>query len=255
MRQPEASGNWWMASRRRWRRPAGPTTRSRENWGALIGNHLAEKETNCVVVPNAGTIPRIRADANFRIPDLAVTCSDYEQEEYDVTEPLLLVEILSPANKAETWTSVWAYTTMPSVRRGADTAQRPRAGGTTPARRTRELAGAGAGDGGRGAVTGEYRLPRSACCDLSADAPWSRHARAWRGLSFRSPIRSGHFLSLSVGAERRISHNPREPATGTRRLDFRSNRGGRIRTVYSNSPLVGLTAMRASWSSLVGAAH
>src|SRR5690349_2545122 len=47
--------------------------------GRLIGNHLAEKGTNCTVVPNAGTIPRIRADANFRIPDLAVTCSDYEQ--------------------------------------------------------------------------------------------------------------------------------------------------------------------------------
>jgi Uma2 family endonuclease len=84
--------------------------------GRLIGNHLVEKDTNCTVVPNAGTIPRIRADANFRIPDLAVTCSDYEQEEYDVTEPVLLVEILSPTNKAETWTNVWAYTTIPSVR-------------------------------------------------------------------------------------------------------------------------------------------
>ena len=84
--------------------------------GRLIGNHLAEQAPMCSVITNPGTIPRIRADANFRIPDLAVTCSDYEQEEYDVTEPVLLVEILSPTNKAETWTNVWAYTTIPSVR-------------------------------------------------------------------------------------------------------------------------------------------
>ena len=84
--------------------------------GRLIGNHLAEQGKNCTVVPNAGTIPRIRADANFRIPDLAVTCSDYQVEEYDISEPVLLVEILSPTNKTETWTNVWAYTTIPSVR-------------------------------------------------------------------------------------------------------------------------------------------
>ncbi|MGH7050134.1 MAG: hypothetical protein ACREE5_05775, partial [Acetobacteraceae bacterium] len=32
------------------------------------------------------------------------------------TEPLLLIEILSPSNQAETWANVWAYTTIPSVR-------------------------------------------------------------------------------------------------------------------------------------------
>jgi Uma2 family endonuclease len=84
--------------------------------GRLIGNHLIEQGKNCTVVPNAGTIPRIRADANFRIPDLAVTCSDYQEEEYDVSEPVLMVEVLSPTNKTETWTNVWAYTTIPTVR-------------------------------------------------------------------------------------------------------------------------------------------
>ena len=29
---------------------------------------------------------------------------------------MLLVEILSPTNKTETWTNVWAYTTIPMVR-------------------------------------------------------------------------------------------------------------------------------------------
>jgi Uma2 family endonuclease len=29
---------------------------------------------------------------------------------------VLIVEILSPTNNTETWTNVWAYTTIPSVR-------------------------------------------------------------------------------------------------------------------------------------------
>ena len=31
-------------------------------------------------------------------------------------DPVLLIEILSPGNQAETWVNVWAYTTIPSVR-------------------------------------------------------------------------------------------------------------------------------------------
>jgi Uma2 family endonuclease len=87
-----------------------------ERVGPPLGNHLAAQAPGCSVITNAGTIPRVRADANFRIPDLAVTCSDYQEEEYDVSEPVLMVEILSPTNKTETWTNVWAYTTIPSVR-------------------------------------------------------------------------------------------------------------------------------------------
>ena len=83
--------------------------------GALIRNHLLEQNSPCSVVPAPGVIPRVRADTNYRIPDIAVTCSDYQEEEYDLTDPVLLVEILSPRNRAETWTNVWAYTTMPSV--------------------------------------------------------------------------------------------------------------------------------------------
>lgn len=81
----------------------------------LIGNHLAEQSPECSAITNAGTIPRIRADTNFRIPDLAVTYTGYQEEEYDVSEPVPMVEILSPTNKTETWTDVWAYTTIPTV--------------------------------------------------------------------------------------------------------------------------------------------
>ncbi|HVC61864.1 MAG TPA: Uma2 family endonuclease [Acetobacteraceae bacterium] len=82
----------------------------------LIGNHLLAQGGPCSVVPTPGVVPRVCADSNYRIPDLAVTCSDYQEEEYDLTDPVLLVELLSPSNRAETWTNVWAYTTMPSVR-------------------------------------------------------------------------------------------------------------------------------------------
>lgn len=70
----------------------------------------------CSVLPTSGVVPRIRSQSNFRIPDLAVTCAPYSEEEYALSEPVLLIEILSPSNQAETWTNVWAYTTIPSVR-------------------------------------------------------------------------------------------------------------------------------------------
>jgi Uma2 family endonuclease len=53
---------------------------------------------------------------NFRIPDLAVTCSSYETEESALTDPILVIEILSPSNQTETWANVWAYASIPRVR-------------------------------------------------------------------------------------------------------------------------------------------
>ena len=84
--------------------------------GALIRNHLLERGGPCFVVPTQGVVPRARSDDNYRIPDLAVTCTGYETEEYSLVEPVLLVEILSPSNQAETWTNIWAYMTIPSLR-------------------------------------------------------------------------------------------------------------------------------------------
>jgi Uma2 family endonuclease len=81
----------------------------------LIGNHLIDRGGPCFVIPNPGIVPRVRSDNNFRIPDLAVTCSPYRQEEYALADPVLVVEILSPSNQPETWANVWAYTTIPSI--------------------------------------------------------------------------------------------------------------------------------------------
>ena len=80
-----------------------------------IDRHLREGDTPCFIVSTPGVVPRVRSHSNFRIPDLAVTCTPYQDEEYDLANPMLIIEILSPSNRAETWTNIWAYTTLPSV--------------------------------------------------------------------------------------------------------------------------------------------
>lgn len=84
--------------------------------GLVLGLHLREQGRRCSVVTAPGIIPRVNASTNVRIPDLAVTCSDYQEEEATLADPVLSIELLSPSNKAETWSNVWTYTTIPSVR-------------------------------------------------------------------------------------------------------------------------------------------
>jgi len=84
--------------------------------GRLIGNHLRASASPCSVVVTPGVVPRILAAHNVRVPDLAVTCSGYQREESTLADPVLIVEILSLSNQADTWANVWAYTSIPSVR-------------------------------------------------------------------------------------------------------------------------------------------
>ena len=97
-----------------------PTSRTqgalRAEIGGAIGNHLLAADSPCSVVNSPGIIPRVRGHDNFRIPELTVTCTDYDTKEYDVANPVLIVEVLSPSNRTETWLNVWAYTTIPSLR-------------------------------------------------------------------------------------------------------------------------------------------
>jgi Uma2 family endonuclease len=83
--------------------------------GRLIGNHLVAAGDRCRLLSQPGIVPRVRANRNFRIPDLAVTCAPPSLG-LMVADPILLVEIFSPSNEAETRTNIWAYTTIPSVR-------------------------------------------------------------------------------------------------------------------------------------------
>jgi Uma2 family endonuclease len=83
--------------------------------GRLLGNHLLEKSDPCRLLSQPGIVPRVRANRNFRIPDLAVSCAPPGQG-LMVPDPVLLIEILSPSNEAQTRANIWAYTTIPSVR-------------------------------------------------------------------------------------------------------------------------------------------
>ena len=83
------------------------------NLARLLGNHLAG--TRCHVVVAPGVIPRVRAGFNFRIPDLAVNCLADEAAQSALPDPILIIEILSPSNEAETRDNVWAYAAIPSV--------------------------------------------------------------------------------------------------------------------------------------------
>jgi Uma2 family endonuclease len=82
--------------------------------GALLRNHLLARGGACRVISEAGIVPRVRSDRNYRIPDLGVTCAP-PSSSLMVAEPILLIEILSPSNEVETWANIWAYTTIPSV--------------------------------------------------------------------------------------------------------------------------------------------
>ncbi len=111
-------------SRRRWQlidgepvamAPAG------ENHGALQGevaavirNHLRAHRPSCRLIVDPGVVPRVRANRNYRIPDLGVTCAPATADPM-LANPVLLIEILSPSNETETWANIWSYTTIPSV--------------------------------------------------------------------------------------------------------------------------------------------
>jgi Uma2 family endonuclease len=83
--------------------------------GRQIGNHLERVGGPCSVVTAPGIIPKVLAKHNFRIPDLAVSCTPYESEESALSNPVLIVEILSPSNQAATRSNVWTYATIPSI--------------------------------------------------------------------------------------------------------------------------------------------
>jgi Uma2 family endonuclease len=82
----------------------------------LLGNHLAEQRPACRVATEPGLQPKVQGKFNVRVPDLAVTCARLEPGDRLLREPVVVIEILSPSNKAETWQNVWSYVTIPSVR-------------------------------------------------------------------------------------------------------------------------------------------
>jgi Uma2 family endonuclease len=52
---------------------------------------------------------------NMRVPDILVSCSPFDLKQAAPDNPVVIIEILSPSNRADTWANVWAYTRIPSV--------------------------------------------------------------------------------------------------------------------------------------------
>ena len=86
------------------------------NATVLLGLHLREHRPHCRVVTAPGIQPRVRASWNFRIPDLAVTCTRGREGDVMTPDPILILEVLSPGNKQQTYENLRAYATIPSVR-------------------------------------------------------------------------------------------------------------------------------------------
>jgi len=86
----------------------------RAELAALLRNHLVQQGSGCRVATEPGIVPKLRADRNYRIPDLAVTCAPPSRD-LMFPEPVLLIEILSPGNEVEPWANVWTYASVPSV--------------------------------------------------------------------------------------------------------------------------------------------
>jgi Uma2 family endonuclease len=86
------------------------------NLAGLIWQHLRQSRPQCRLVMALGVQIRTRAEWNFRVPDLGVTCTPNRAGEVMTPDPILLIEVLSPGNVNDTYESVRGYATLPSVR-------------------------------------------------------------------------------------------------------------------------------------------
>jgi Uma2 family endonuclease len=81
----------------------------------LLGNHLLERGSSCRAVTEPGIVPRVRADYNYRVPDIGITCAP-PSDGLMLPDPVVLIEILSPSDELETRANIWAHATIPSLR-------------------------------------------------------------------------------------------------------------------------------------------
>jgi Uma2 family endonuclease len=81
---------------------------------ARLWHHLEVPGSRRRVITDPGIVPRGYSDRNYRVPDIGVTCASPSGRQI-VPDPLILIEILSPSNEAETRANVWTYLTIPTV--------------------------------------------------------------------------------------------------------------------------------------------
>ncbi len=67
------------------------------------------------VLTEGAVVPALNASINVRVPDLVVAPGDDRRGDQVVTEPVLVIEILSPGNVDDTRDNIRAYATLASV--------------------------------------------------------------------------------------------------------------------------------------------
>ena len=85
------------------------------NLAGLIWQHLRASGRPCRVGTEAPVVPHLHANDNVRAPDLAVTCAPMTAGRI-FPDPILIIEVLSPSNQPETWETIWACATIPSLK-------------------------------------------------------------------------------------------------------------------------------------------
>lgn len=81
----------------------------------LLTGHLDKTHPHCRVVAAPGIQPHLRANWNYRIPEIAVTCTPNRPDVHKTPDPILVIEVLSPSNASDTWSNVALFSTLPSV--------------------------------------------------------------------------------------------------------------------------------------------
>lgn len=79
-----------------------------------LNNHLRAKRSPCRAGTEAPIVPPLGKRINARAPDVSVTCAPPSADGTFV-DPILIVEVMSPSNEADTWESIHALAGLQSL--------------------------------------------------------------------------------------------------------------------------------------------
>jgi Uma2 family endonuclease len=83
----------------------------------LVAEHLKAVGSPYSALIRPPVVPRVRAIMNLRTPAIGVTAApDHPDRQYDVADPILLIEVLTPETAFDIRRNVRACRTIPSVR-------------------------------------------------------------------------------------------------------------------------------------------
>lgn len=85
------------------------------NIAGLLWAAFRARKSPCRVSTEAPISPRIHANDNVRAPDLAVTCAPISSGKL-FPDPVLIIEVLPPSHQRETWESIRALASVPSLK-------------------------------------------------------------------------------------------------------------------------------------------